>query len=232
MSNRIAVTSLALSAVVIASGLAYALHLGPFRSSSGSADLGPVIARVDGRPIRLGEAAARVESLSSVHGDIREVLGKDWPEKVLQSLIDDRILEREAERMGIGVTEQDVQAHLDNVRSMLPEGQSLDDWLATQGMTLPELERRIRLQILGTRVYAEVTKDVVVTAAEVRAYYREHRAEFEEADGTIPPLLEVRRSIRDVLLPQARDQAYADWLEEARRDAEVLIVIDDWWKRL
>lgn len=232
MSRRIVPIALALSALIVLSGLAYALRLGLFRSEAATVDLGPVIARVDGRPIHLGEAAARVESLASVHGDIRDVLGKDWPEKVLRSLVDDRILEREAARLGITVTPEDVEAHVENVRSMLPEGTTLESWLTAQGITLEELERRIRLQILGTRVFLAVTEDVRVTGAEIRSYYREHRGEFEEADGTIPPLLEVRRSIRDTLLQEARDRAYGQWLKRARRSAEVVILMDDWWKRL
>ncbi|GBC87141.1 Chaperone SurA [bacterium HR12] len=232
MTRRLIPIALASSIVVILVALAYGLRLGPFRPNGGSTDPGPVIARVDGRPIHLAEAAARVESLCSVHGDVREVLGEAWPDTVLQSLVDDRILEREAERLGIRVTPGDIQAHLENVRSMLPEGQDLDAWLAAQGVTLDELQRRIRLQILGARVFAAVTEDVRVTSEEIRAYYRDHRAEFEEADGTIPPLLEVRRSIRDALLEGARNRAYAAWLRQARRDTEVVILMPDWWERL
>lgn len=232
MSRRIVPIALALSSLVVLTGLAYALRLGPFRSEEATVDLGPVIARVDGRPIHLAEAAARVESLSSVHGDVRDVLGKDWPKKVLQSLVDDRILERQAARLGITVTEEDVAAHVENIRSMLPEEQTLESWLAAQGITLEELERRIRLQILGTRVFLAVTEDVRVTGSEIRAYYREHREDFQEADGTTPPLLEVRRSIRDTLLQRARDRAYGEWLERARRATEVVILMDDWWRRL
>ncbi len=230
MTTRI-VAAVVTSVLVVALGLAYGLRLGPWAREA-PADPGPVIATVDGAPIHLAEAAARVESLSSVHGDVREVLGEDWPERVLQTLVDDRILEREARALGVQVTPEDVETQLANVESMLPEGQDLDAWLASQGMTREELERRVRLQLLGARVYQAVTRDVRVTGAEIRAYYREHRDDYEGVDGTVAPLLQVRRSIRETLLQQARDRAYAEWLEAARDRTEVVIVLPNWWRRL
>ncbi len=229
MTTRVA--AVVASILVVALGLAYGLHLGPWAREA-PPDPGPVIATVDGAPIHLAEAAARVESLSSVHGDVREVLGEDWPERVLQTLVDDRILEREARALGVSVTPEDIEVELASVEAMLPEGQDLDAWVASQGMTREELERRVRLQLLGARVYQAVTRDVRVTGAEIRAYYREHRSDYEGVDGSVAPLLQVRRSIRETLLQEAQDRAYAEWLEEARGRTEVVIVLPNWWERL
>lgn len=231
MRNRLVPASLVAVVAIAALALAYALHIGPWARPA-SPDPGPVIARVDGDPIHLAEARARVESLASVHGDIEQTLGEDWPDRVMRSLVDDRVLARAAADLGITVTEGDVATHLQRVESLLPEGESLDEWLASQHMTRQEIERRIQLQLLGARVYEAVTRDVTVRGAEIRAYYREHRDEFEEADGTVTPLLEVRRSLRETLLQRARDEAYAAWLRDARARAEIVILMPDWWKRL
>ena len=230
-SNRLAPLALFAAVALAVAALAYALHLGPWAAPA-SPDPGPVIARVDGDPIHLAEARARVESLASVHGDIEQTLGKDWPEQVLRSLVDDRVLVNAAAELGITVTDEEVAAHLQRVESLLPEDESLDEWLASQGITRQELERRIRLQLIGARVYEAVTRDVTVTGTEIRAYYRKHRDEFEQVDGTVTPLLEVRRSLRETLLQKARDEAYAAWLRDARARAEVVVVMPDWWKRL
>lgn len=231
MKSRLVPVSLLAAALIATLALAYALHLGPWAPPA-SPDPGPVIARVDGDPIHLAEARARVESLASVHGDIEQTLGEDWPDRVLGSLVDDRVLIHAADELGITVTDEDVAVHLQRVESLLPEGESLEEWLASQHMTREELERRIRLQLFGARVYAAVTRDVTVSGEEIRAYYREHRDEFEDVDGTVTPLLEVRRSLRETLLQQARDEAYASWLRDARARAEVVVVMPDWWKRL
>lgn len=231
--TAIMTVSLIVSFVVVTTGLAYALHLGPWAEPSPQTlDLGPVIARVDGAPIHLAEAAARVQGLTSVHGDIESTLGEGWQDDILQSLVDDQILLAKAEQLGIEVPEEDIQAYIDRIEEMVGEGQTLDAWLATQGMTLPELERRAKLQLIGARVYITVTEDITVTGDEVRAYYREHRLEYEEADGTIPSLLELRDSLRESLLKGAQDEAYAAWLQDAREQAEVVVVMDGWWRNL
>lgn len=221
--------------VVVAVGLAvgaYALRLPPWDRPPDALDLGPIIARVDGRPIHLHEAQARVQGLSTVHGDVQGVLGEGWPEQILQSLVDDQILLEQAEELGITVSDEDVQAYVDRVEGMIGTDQSLDEWLAEQGLTIAELERRAALQLVGARVYLTVTDDVTVTGDELRGYYREHRTEFQETDGTIPTLLEVRRSLRETLLKQQQDEAYAAWLQDVRDQVEVIVVMDDWWRNV
>lgn len=234
-TNRrmVPIVAVVVAAGVVLAGVAYALHLGPWDAPEPEPlNLGPVIARVNGDPIRLREAAARISGLSTVHGEVDDALGADWHERVLQSLVDDQILRQQAKALGITVTDQDVDAYLDRIEGMVGTEQTMDQWLATQGITLPELERRIELQIIGARVYITVTKEAEVTGAEVRDYYREHRLELQEADGTIPSLLQVRRSLRESLLKQRQDETYATWLEGMREDAEVVIVVDDWWRDL
>lgn len=231
--HLVPIFGLAIAAGVILAGTAYALHLGPWAGSEPQTlDLGPVIARVNGDPIRLEEAAARVAGLSSVHGDVTETLGDAWPDRVLQSLVDDQILRQQAEALGIEVTEDDIESYLDRIEGMVGTDQTMDEWLASQSITLPELERRIELQILGARIYLTVTKDVGVTGEDVRDYYREHRLEFQGADGTVPSLLEVRRSLRESLLKEQRDETYAAWLKDMRESADVIVVLDDWWRDL
>jgi parvulin-like peptidyl-prolyl isomerase len=221
----------ALVAVGLAVG-AYALHLPPWDRPPETLDLGPVIARVDGRAIHLHEAQARVEGLSTVHGDFQEALGERWPEQILQSLVDDQILLEQAKELGITVSDEDVRAYVDRVEGMIGADQSFDEWLAGQGLSVAELERRATLQLVGARVYLTVTEDVTVTGDELQAYYREHRTDFQETDGTIPTLLELRRSLRETLLKQEQDEAYAAWLQDVRDQAEVVVVMDEWWRNV
>ena len=195
-------------------------------------DLGAVIATVNGQPVYLGEAESRIEGLTTLHGDLTGVLGEDWHEVILGSLVSDQVLRAEAAARGIEVTDADIQSSVADVQGMLGEGQTLEDWLVDQEMTYAEFVRRIELQLIGSRVYLAVTEDVSVSGKAIRDYYREHQLEFQGADGHTSPLLEVRRSIRDTLLKQERDQAYGEWLQEQKDAAEVVVVLDDWWKDL
>jgi len=234
--NKRAVVVIAAFVAVVTVGMvggAYALHLGPWEEQTAQAlDRGPVIARVDGNPIYLHDAEERVQGLRSVHGSIEDVLGKDWTDRVLRSLIDDQVLREQAQKLGIVVTNQDVQTWVDEIRTQISTGQTLEQWLTAQHMTMAELERRGELQLIGGRVYDAVTKDVAVSAAEVRDYYRANKVQYENGDGSTQSLLEVSASIRQSLRQSKQEEAYAAWLNDARSQANVVVVMDDWWRNL
>lgn len=219
---------------------AYTFRLGPFRANAAGeqtpvaspTDRGPVIATVDGDPIYLSEATARVEGLSSVHGGGIQTMGKDWQDTLLQSLVDDRIMQEAAASLGVMVSDRDVAAELTKIQGMFPSEQAFQQWLASQHMSSAELERRIRMQLLAARVYAGVTNNVTVSGSAIREYYREHQDQYVAADGTVSTFLDVRNSIRGTLLEKAQNKFYGSWLEQQRQHVNVVIVDDNWWRNI
>lgn len=193
---------------------------------------GPVIARVDGDPITLTEADLRIAGLSSLHGEIEDVMGEDWPDAVMSSLVEDRLIRAAAEAAGIVVTRGEVADTLARVRELSGSPQDFDAWLDDQGLTYPELERRIWMQILNGDVYRQVTADAEVSGAALREYYRENRETYEGVDGVPLPFIAVRSSLRTKLLEERRNQLFAGWLADARADVDIEIVDEDWWKEL
>jgi SurA-like protein len=230
--NRIAVIVVAAVAVLFGLvGVAYTAHLGPWTAPK-PPDHGRVIARVDGNPIYFEFARARVSGLTSVHGSLADTMGDDWPDRILDSLVDDQLIQAEAARLGIVVASDELDAHIANLRSQFPSADAFDEWLRTQRMDLAELQRRITLQTLGARVYEAVTKDVSISTEQIRDYYRSHPSKFRMTDGTRTPLFDVKDEIVQKLLPDAQDEAFGSWLGERRSEASVVIVDPDWWKDL
>jgi hypothetical protein len=215
---------------------AYTFRVGPFHDKTTPAaspiDRGPVIATVDGSPIYLAEAKARVEGLLTVHSGGIQSMGKNWQDTLLQSLIDDRILQEAAGTLGVTVSDQDVAGELTKIEQMFQTAQGFQQWLASQHMSSSELERRITMQLLAARVYAEVTADATVSGSEVRDYYRAHREQYVAADGTISTFLEVRDSVRAALLKKAQNRTYGAWLEQQRQEVKVIVVDDNWWRNI
>ncbi len=227
--------------VALAVGGAYALGFGPWADGGGDeandapftptrADDGAVIAKVDGTPIYLVDAESRVDGLASMHGDVEETLGEDWPDVVLQSLVDDVLILAEADRLGIVVTQGDIDRSIGRIRGMVGTEEAFESWLSDQGTTLDELQRRVWLQTLAARVYLAVTEDVSITQAELREYYRTHKDEFRSEEGWVIPFLSVRDTLQEDMLKENQDEAYAAWLEEARAGAEVVVLDDGWWR--
>lgn len=213
-------------------GTLAALHRGPWAADEPAVDLGPVIAEVNGDPIYLADARSRIEGISTVHGDISEVLGQDWQQVVLQSLVDDQLLSQEAQELGIEVTDQDMETWYAEIQGSIGSGQTIDQWLVSQGMTRSEMERTIVRQIIGTRVFAAVTGGVDVSTERLREYYDAHIAEYTAPDGTTTPFPQVQASIVEQVKKDEEAAAYATWLEQQRQAATVTVLVEDWWRDL
>ncbi|MBI4728860.1 MAG: SurA N-terminal domain-containing protein [Acidobacteria bacterium] len=222
--KAVALLAFALAAGVVGLGLT-ARALGLW----GGERRGPVIARANGVPIFLRDARARVQGLTSVHGSSIAALGPDWQRRVLQSLVDDVIIQEEASRRDLSVSRQDLDRAVSGVARGSAGG--LEGWLKRHRMSRTELERRARLQLLGARVYLAVASNVTVSEDEILAYYRSHAGDYTE-DGRVRPLFEVRPSIEDSLRRSKQEQAHAAWLAERRKHVKVVILMNDWAERV
>jgi hypothetical protein len=195
-------------------------------------DLGPPIASVNGQLVYLDEMRSRVQGIELVHGTLRDSLGPDWRDELLQNLVDDKIILQKAQELGITVTDADVQAHVDELRSQFPDDASFDQWLSQGQMDRAELFDRIRLQTVASLLYRQVTKGVHVDTEQERAYWAAHPNKYPGVDGNGAPFLAVKDQIRQDIAKNERDRAYAAWLAEQRDTANVVVLMDDWWKEI
>jgi parvulin-like peptidyl-prolyl isomerase len=195
-------------------------------------DLGPPIASVNGQLVYLDEMRSRVQGIELVHGTLRASLGPNWREELLQNLVDDKIVLQKADELGIVVTDAEVQAHLDEIRGMFPDQASFDQWLAQGQMDQAELFDRIRLQTVASLLYRKVTKGVPVSLDRARAYYDAHPDKYPGVDGNGAPFLAVKDQIKRDVAKKLRDRAYAAWLADQRKNADVVVLMDDWWKEI
>lgn len=111
------------------------------------------------------EADAELEKIR------REVLGK---------MLDNILIRQEAERMGVSVSQVEVDAQIRRIKQErgLAE-EEFEDQLRLQGLTRDELAEQIRSDLLRKRLLSSmVTNKVVVTEEEITDYYREHQEEF------------------------------------------------------
>ncbi len=126
--------------------------------------------------------------------------------KVLEMLIEERLILQAAERMGISVTERDVDRAIEEIK----ERSGMDDetfmrLLARNRMDYEDYRMRIRKEIIQVRLIERVINPrIIVTDEEVEVYYRRHKEEF-----TNP--VEVR--LRLIFLPFPEGTS---WLEKER----------------
>ena len=100
--------------------------------------------------------------------------------EMLDNLINIKLTEQEVKRYKITVTEEEIDNQLRQIkqrRSLTDE--ALRALLAQEGLTPEEYRKELKLQIQRTKlVNREVKSKVVVTQAEIQAYYEKNRSKY------------------------------------------------------
>jgi parvulin-like peptidyl-prolyl isomerase len=131
-----------------------------------------------------------------------------------QFLIQSSMYQQEADRLGVTVSDKDVDARLDQIKKQYygnPPGQPpatkaqmeqrYQAALRQQGFTDQEVRQGIKLQLIREKVFKKVTSDVKVSDSDVKAYYDQHKAQYET------PAQPASRDLRHILV---KTKAQAD----------------------
>jgi len=178
-----------------------------------------IVAVVNDEPITQSELDAL---LIPIYAQYRSAyIGEEFINKVneartnlLNQLIEDRLVAQEAKRLEVKVTEEEVEAHINEVKRKFPSDDEFNLFLANQGITLDKLYKRYEEQIAIRKLhYYEVRQKVVVSPLEIEAYYSEHIDEFTEKE---------KLKVKTIMIKKKEDQG-GKMVDEARIKIEKLV---------
>jgi peptidyl-prolyl cis-trans isomerase SurA len=97
---------------------------------------------------------------------------------ILRQMIDDEILMRRAEKLGLMATEEEVDRKYNEIKSPFTQ-EEFDQRLKDKKITLTDFKRDIRRSITVDKVMnKEVSSKINVTDQDITNYYTAHKAEF------------------------------------------------------
>jgi peptidyl-prolyl cis-trans isomerase SurA len=101
---------------------------------------------------------------------------------VLNNLINEKVTEQQIRKLGIKVTERDIDEAIERVkRENRVTQEELLSSLRLEGITLKEYRQRVKEEIERARlVDYEVKSKIVITEADSRNYYQNHMEQFSE----------------------------------------------------
>jgi SurA N-terminal domain len=135
--------------------------------------------------------------------------GYERVEKIaLGLLIDQAAIQAAAARIGIHVTEPQVDA-----RAGAGSGESEEGGDTRVQAEVSFGRATVRTQLITEAVSRKLTAGLSVSAAEVRAYYRAHRSRYG-----VTPFERIAPAIRSELLSARRNAALAHWLARVRSE--------------
>jgi peptidyl-prolyl cis-trans isomerase D len=157
-------------------GLSMLTYLIPNYNTGGSSN-DYVVAEVGKDPITYQEVQQLVQS--SLRGrQIPPELLPTYVPQLIDSMINERALEYEAERLGFEVTDAQIaDAIKQYVPNLFQDGKFVGKdayaaLLGQQNLTIPEFERNIRRQLLITRLRNVALEGTIVTPAEIEQEYQ------------------------------------------------------------
>lgn len=101
--------------------------------------------------------------------------------KLLNQLIEDRLVWQEAKARGVTVDEAEIDEMVTQVKARFPSPEEFEKTLAGQGQNLAGLQELYRRQISIRKLHdMEVRSQVVVSPREIEEYYKTHPSEFSE----------------------------------------------------
>jgi parvulin-like peptidyl-prolyl isomerase len=149
----------------------------------------------------------------------------EYRKYVLDQLIDQELQQQKIEELGIEVSEEEVQEQIDSIISnndQFEDEKSLEEYLKNnQNMSLDSLKSRIKESIRQQKLRDEVTGNVEVTEEEITSFYEENKESYKDQEGNVKSLDEVSDQIEGTLKSQKSNEAWSEWLEQEREEAEI-----------
>lgn len=135
--------------------------------------------------------------------------------KLLNQMIEDRLVFQEAKARQIPVTEGEIEDRIEEFKKRFASQDEFEKALTTEGFTLAKLRERYEREIAIRRLHdLEIRSRVVVSPLEVEEYYKTNPSEFAEEEQVRVRSITIRKN------PEAAEKGGAD--EAAKAKAESL----------
>ena len=152
------------------------LLLAACQSNSGGVD---VMASVDGRKIMRSDVEKYYQN--QIAGSDQQPVGEQATSlrlSILRELIDNAILMRRAEKLGLLATDEEVERKLNEAKSPYTADQ-FDQKLKEKKITLDDFKHDLRRSLTLDKVLnKEITSKINVTDQDITDYYNAHKSEF------------------------------------------------------
>ncbi len=142
-------------------------------------------ARVNGEEIKKSDLDAQVDQLVEQYPDM--FAGADgegqlleFKQRLLDNMINQVLLKQAAEERGIEVTDADVDAEIENLKTGFQTDEQFEEALAQSGMDLDALKEQVRDSLVTDQLVQSLSDEATVDAAEIEEYYDSNKEQFYE----------------------------------------------------
>ncbi|SEP02198.1 peptidylprolyl isomerase [Paenibacillus sp. OV219] len=128
---------------------------------------------------RGNEAVGSVNGETITKNELYNAMAALGGVQTLDNLIQDKLVGQEAKKKGIVVSDKDVEAEIAQIKKQFPSEKEFESALQQASMTLEDLKKQTSKQL---RIRKLIEPLVKVTDADVKQYFDENRAMFDQPE--------------------------------------------------
>jgi len=126
-----------------------------------------------------GDVVARVNNEKITKDELYDFLVKENGQTALNSLIANKIIDLEAKKQNIEVTEDDVQKEIDDIAEQYGGRETFEQFLEMYGTSLDDIKENVKLNV---KIEKLLGPDVKIEEDEMKAYFEENKESFGEQE--------------------------------------------------
>jgi foldase protein PrsA len=158
--------------------------------------------------------AATINGIPVTRLSVIQELEKQGGKNTLDALITEKLIDSEAKKNGIVISNEDVDQEIKNIEaSITQQGGTLEAALLQQGMTMDALKKQILVQKKIEKVLADKLQ---VTDEEVTKYIEDNKVELAAGKET-----EIKSQIAQQLKGQKLNQEASTWIASLKTESKI-----------
>lgn len=140
-------------------------------------------AKVNGEKISTEQLTQQLDQLKKQYPNMFEGAdgeGRllDFKQRLLDNLINQKLIEQAAKDKGIKISDADIKKQIDQLKAGFKDDAQFKDALKSAGMTEAALTEQIRQQLMTQKLIESLSANSKVTEADIKAYYDANKAQF------------------------------------------------------
>lgn len=141
-------------------------------------------------------------------------------EKLLDMLIDEKLEMKKAAELGITVTDDEVNAEIENSKKYFDTEEKFNEFLKGQNMDLEYFKQSVKKELTINKLTEELTKNVAVTDSDVKAYYDSNQGEFMSVKAS-HILLDTKEEAEKILEKVKAGENFTELAKQNSKDPSV-----------
>lgn len=125
------------------------------------------------------EVIARVGEVTITKGEFYDELVKYSGSQVLDALVADKIMELEAEKLNVSVSEEKIEEGIEEMRDYYGSEEALNNELDSRGLTLDDIRNNLRSNYL---IEALLEPYLNITEDDMKEYFEKNKKSFDQEE--------------------------------------------------